>query len=238
MAQSTSVMISEIAEAISTGTPIPAIKKKVSLSEAYVLQHDVTRTVTGAKVAGVKAGVTAPAAQQFFSLDHALLGSIYEHGRLEQNSVIDFVAGRIVECELAVLIDQDGQPISVAPAIEFVRVNFERPEDMTAANLVLCNLGAEGFLVGDFLPWDKASEDLSVSLWRGSDVVNQADMSDAIGGPVHAAPWMYTEAIKRGFPLSGNTLLLTGACGTVVPAEKGQYLAEYGPLGKVEFEVQ
>lgn len=231
-------LASGIAEAILNGAPLPAINKAYSLNEAYILQHAVTRAVTATNVAGIKAGVTAPAAQEFFGLDHALLGSLYDAGQVEQNGSIDFVPGRLIECELAVLVDKNAQPISVAPAVEFVRVNFERPEDLTAANLVLSNLGAELFIVGEFLPWERAGEEISVSLWRGSDVVNQADMFEALGGPVEAAPWMCDEAIKRGFRLNGNTLLLTGACGTAVAADKGHYVAEYGSFGKLTFEVK
>lgn len=238
MGEADKSLVLEIAKAISDGAPLPAIDKAYSLSEAYVLQHDVTHAVSAGCVAGIKAGVTAPAAQQFFGLDHALLGSLYAAGRVENGAAIDFVAGRMIECELAVLVDQNARPIAVAPAIEFVRVNFSRAEDLTAANLVLCNLGAERFLAGDFLPWERASEEVSVSLSRETVIVNQADMADALGGPVAAAPWMCGEAIKRGFSVKENTLLLTGACGSAVPADKGHYVADYGAFGKIEFRIE
>ncbi len=62
-------------------------------------------------------------------------------------------------------------------------------------------------------------------------------MSDAIGGPEKSVPWIWNEASSRGFETRGDTLLLTGACGAVVPGERGHYKADFGALGTIEFEI-
>jgi 2-keto-4-pentenoate hydratase len=62
-------------------------------------------------------------------------------------------------------------------------------------------------------------------------------MSDSLGGPETAVSWIVQEAEARGFSLGKETLLLTGACGKVVPAEVGEYNADFGPLGSIGFEI-
>lgn len=216
---------------------LPEYPEALELDEAYRIQHQVTAALASGNTGGIKAGVTTEAAQQFFGLNHALIASLYGDGRRSAGCTIPYLAGRTLECEVAVLVDAEGEPTAIAPAIETVLLNFARPEDLTAANLVACNLAAELFIVGEFIPWSGAFADLSMQLKRDGEKVNQAEMNDALGGPAKAAQWMWHEAQKRGFCCGEQTLLMTGACGATVPAEAGEYLGEYGPLGELRFTI-
>lgn len=226
-----------LAAAIKSHAPLPAFTDTLSLDDAYALQHQVTQARTGGQIGGVKAGVTAPMVQAYFKLDHALIGSLYADGRHSTGCSLTYLEGRAIECEVAIIVDEDGRPKSVAPAIEIVFVKFSQQADMTAPNLVACNLGADLYIVGDPVPWDPAFNATKVVLTCGDETVNEADMTDALGGPESAANWMWKEVRARDFPLSGGTLLLAGACGTVVPAKPGHYAADFGALGKIEFEI-
>ena len=42
----------------------------------------------------------------------------------------------------------------------------------------------------------------------------------------------------EGLDAGEGTLLLTGACGQVVPGGGGFYRADYGPLGDIVFEIE
>ena len=182
-------------------------------------------------------GVTNPQAQAFFSIDHALLGSLYADARRAAGDTIPYIKGRSLETEFAVLVDGDGKPSAIAPAIEVVFVSFERQGDMSAPNLVFSNLGADLFLVGDFLPWDSRHQGVRATLSRDGEVVNEASMDDALGGPTQALPWIWGEMERRRYPIAGETLIMMGACGAVVPAEPGSYTADYGPMGSLVFTV-
>lgn len=224
--------------AIRGNNPLPPFEDSLSLDEAYALQHEVTKHRAGDEVGGIKAGVTAPPIQGFFGLDHALIASLYADGEFESGDTLEYVNGRKIECEFAVIVDETGLPKSIAPAIEIVYVKYERDSDMSAASLVASNLGADLYMVGEFAPWDDAFAELTVTLTRDGDVVNTAPMTDALGGPRTGAKWMWVEAMKRGFKTDGHTLLLIGACGMPVDAEPGNYKADFGVLGSVEFIVQ
>lgn len=227
-----------LAQAIKSHTPLPEFDLELDLQEAYRLQHEVTALRAPGSIGGVKAGVTASMVQQFFGLEHALLASLYADSQFGNGETIPYLEGRNVECEVAVIVDKDGVPKALAPAIEIVYVKFARDADMSAPSLVASNLGADLYMTGAFLPWDESLNDVSVELKRDGEVVNAASMTDALGGPVPGADWMWREARKRAFVCKGEeTLLLIGACGNVVPAEKGRYSADFGRLGKVDFAV-
>ena len=235
--KNTEGLISSIARAIESRTQLPPIDVELTLSDAYGLQHQLTKQLSPEGRGGIKAGVTAPGAQKHFGVDHGLIGSLYGGSQLEDGCRLPFVRGRMLECELAVVTDRDGTPKAIAPAIEIVLVQFARPEDMTAANLVLSNLGADGYIVGEFQAWAPPYSEVSVELRRDDEVINQAAMSESLGGPEASVPWICQEAWSRGFAISADTLLLTGACGKVLPAEVGHYSADFGPLGQITFEI-
>ena len=231
-------LVSGFANAIKTHTPLPEITQTFDLTAAYALQHQVTALISTQGVGGVKLGVTNPQAQAFFGIDHALLGGLYGDGRLGSGAAIQQLEGRGLETEFAVLVDGDGQPMAIAPAIEIVFVSFSRKSDMTAPNLVVGNLGADLFLVGDFLPWDSLHSDVTATLSRNGEVVNEASMNEALGGPTAALPWVWEEMKIRGYPRQEDTLIMMGACGGVVPAEIGNYQADYGPMGTLQFTIE
>lgn len=230
-------MINGVVNAIKAHTPLPELDVQYDLDEAYGLQHKVTSLVSPDRIGGVKLGVTNPQAQAFFGLDHALLGSLYADARLKPGDTIPSLEGRALETEFAVVVDRDGQPRAIAPAIEIVLVSFSRKSDMSAANLVLSNLGADLFLVGDFMPWDSPHTDVTATMTRDGETVNETSMNEALGGPTAALPWIWAEMQARGYPVQDETLIMMGACGNVVSAENGVYSADYGALGSVEFSV-
>ena len=224
-------------EAISSHTPLPEFDEGLSLEEAYELQHAVTIARSPNGVSGIKAGVTSQLAQSFFKLDHALIGSLYADARREIGCAIPFLKGRALECEVAVLVDGNGTPKQIAPAIEVVFVSYSRQSDMSAASLVACNLGADLFIVGEFLPWNPKFNLVPIELKYEGEVVNTSNSTEALEGPEAAVAWMWEEAIRRGFKPTDDTLILTGACGTVMQADAGRYEATFGALGNLHFHV-
>ena len=225
------------AAAIGSGARWPAFEEGLDLEAAYRLQHQITRAVTGGNPGGIKAGVTAAPIQQLLGLDHALIASLYGSGRIETGGVLPFAEARLIECEVAIKIGDDGLPRAIAPALEFVRLCFSRQSDMNAANLVASNLGTERFVVGDFVPWRDALKVLPIELHRDGEIIMETDSAQALGGPAKAGPWLWSEAIRRGHSADPDTIFLVGACGVTPPAEQGRYRASFGELGELEFSV-
>jgi 2-keto-4-pentenoate hydratase len=119
-----------------------------------------------------------------------------------------------------------------------VSLNFARATDMNATNLLAANLGAEFVVLGEFQPWKEELDALAISLLHNGAFVNSAGVQDALGGPSSSAGLICSEARVRGYDLAPDLILMTGACGQVVPAEKGKYEAAFGSLGSVHLKVE
>jgi 2-keto-4-pentenoate hydratase len=211
----------------------------LDLATAYQLQHIVSQYRSPNGVSGIKAGVTAKPVQKHFGLDGALLASLYDDAMLASGKELEYVEGRLLESEVALQIDlNSGDPIAIAPAFEIVAVRFASPEQMSAANLVACNLGADRYVVGEFIPWQAEYNDIALTLKRDGEVVNQTVIGDALDGPLPGAKWLVTEARRRGFTLDKTFTYMMGACGTTLPLEVGQYEADYGALGSLSLQVR
>jgi 2-keto-4-pentenoate hydratase len=227
-----------IASAILVGAPLPAFDVILTLDEAYGVQHDVLGRCAPEGLAGIKAGMTSSASQSFFGIDKFLLGGICPKTVQASGWAVPFRAGRLIECEVALRVDGEGRPIACAPALELVSLNFERETDMNATNLLAANLGAEFIVVGDFRPWKDEFDALSISLLHNGMAVNSGEVKDALGGPSLSAGLIWSEACTRGYDLTPDLILMTGACGQVVPAEKGRYEVDFGALGLVHLDIK
>ncbi len=227
-----------IATAVAEGKPLPRLPENLSLDEAYQRQHLVTEFRSPGGIAGIKAGVTAKNVQAFLEIDEALIASLYEGTKLNSGVSLPFVEGRLIETEVALRIDASGHLLSIAPALEIVAVRFQDPSEMNAANLVMCNLGADLFVVGEFKPWDPAFDDLAVTLVKDGGLMNETNVNDALGGPGAGAKWVLNEANKRGFTVGDDTVFMMGACGKAMAVEPGHYFGDYGVLGNIELTVE
>ena len=226
-----------VAAAIRAGKTLPKLPAGLDMDAAYTMQRAVVEAVAGQSVAGLKAGMTAPAAQAAFGLTGPIIGSLYQAGWLTPGAAVASGAGVSLECEIGILVDGDGAPQSAGPVIEVPRMAFADDADRTGANLVACNIAADRFIVGAQLPWRDVYGDVRIALTRDGETVTAAPASDALGGPHAALAWMLDEAHKRGLRIADGMLLITGACGGIHPALPGAYVADYGDLGRIEFEV-
>ncbi len=230
-------LIERLAAAIAAGAQWPKMPAGLSLDQAYAMQKRVVAAVSGGAVAGLKAGMTAAAGQQAFGLTHPLIGSLYERGRLAPGVVFAGGAGVSLECEIGLVVDADGAPKTAGPVVEVPRLAFADDEDRDGVNLTAGNIAADRFIVGAQRPLRDSYGDVAITLTRDGEQVCAAPASDALGGPQAALAWMLGEARARGLAVRDGMLLITGACGGIHPAVPGNYVADYGDFGRIEFTV-
>ena len=230
--------VDDLADAIREREAFPAMPAELSLDEAYEIQKPVVEAVADGTIAGWKAGMTAPAGQAAFGLEHPLIGSLYRWGRLENGATIDMVPGVKLECEIGITIDANGEPKSAGPVIEVPRMMWNSAADAKGSNLTATNIAAYHYVVGEQQPMRDDYDQLSVTLTRDGETVCAASLADALGGPLQALDWMLNEARVRQMTPAEDLLLITGACGGIHDGEPGNYVADYGPLGTIEFTIQ
>ena len=238
---STDRFVAQLADAIKAKSIWPEFPSGVTLTEAYSLIPHLTSLISGEQSAGIKAGVTNRDLQALFGLEEPLLGLLYQQSEIENAATLPHTASRRIECELAMQLNSDGNPISIGPAVEFVRLDFCRPEDLTPGNVTLCNLGADQFILGDMGAWDSfdftALADIEIELMRDGEVILTASPLDSFGGPKPALNWCANKANSLGFTIPEGGVLLAGTNGAAMEADPGHYQASYGPLGTIEFTI-
>ena len=231
-------LVNALSSAIRNRESFPAMPAELSLEDGYAIQKQVIANVADGAVAGWKAGMTAAAGQAAFGLKHPLIGSLYSWGQLENGASVDMVSGIKLECEIGITIDANGAAKSAGPVIEVPRMMWNSPDDAKGSNLTATNIAAYQFIVGEQQPIRDDYAELSVKLTRDGETVCEASLTDALGGPEPALDWMLNEAKTRDMTPAADMLLITGACGGIHDGEPGSYVADYGPLGTIEFTIK
>lgn len=230
-------LITQIISAVQTRSTLPKFPESLTVAEAYAIQHQVVASLGGESVIGLKAGLTSVASQQSFGISHPILGRLFESGRLFSETTLQFTAGRFLECEIGICVDASGVPSSVCPVIELPRLAFALPTDASGPNLIACNVAADRYIQGDCVESLTSFADRSVELKRDGKTMFHANLTEPLGGPFESLAWMVRESQSRGFSVPDEALMLTGACGGIHPAVPGSYVADYGCLGNIEFEI-
>jgi len=234
------VLINALANAISAKTQLPEFPAGITVAEAYQYIPDLTQRVSDGP-AGIKAGITNTDLQRLFGLEEPLIGLLYKNSEIQSGNSLPYSPHRRIECEMAVTFNAVGDPISVGPAIEFVSLDFARPEDMTPGNVTLCNLGADQFIRGEMSAWDSFDftglADIDIELKRDGEVILATSPLDSFGGPKPALDWCVNKANSLGFTIPQGGVLLAGTNGAAMEADPGHYEVSYGPLGTIEFTI-
>lgn len=228
----------DLAEAIKSITTFPEFPEGLSLEDGYDIQSRIVERVAGRNIAGLKGGATNAKMQSMLGIKDALIARLYEDGRLSPGAVLPYHPKVVLECEIGILIDASGSPKAAGPAIEVACMNFSKPEEMNGPNFVACNVAALQFIPGELQDWRDTYADIAITLTRDGETVLEGKPSDALGGPHEALAWMKKEAQARKISLADDMYLMTGACGGAIPAARGQYVADYGSLGRIEFSVE
>ena len=232
-----SELVQSLARAIRERTTFPPLPENLTLEDAYAMQAKLVQAVSGGDIAGYKAGLTAPAGQAQFGIDHPLIGVLYNSGRMQSGATFSSGPGVMLECEIGVVIDADGNARTAGPVIEVPRAAWDSQADATGINMAASNIAAYRFITGEQGPLRDDYDDLGVTLTRDGETVTQAPLNEALGGPLPALQWMTSLARELGRPLRDGMLMITGAVGGIQPAQPGEYVADYGVLGKITFTV-
>ena len=234
-------LVDSLANAIASKSTLPEFPSGISVKEAYQWLPELTRRASKGMPVGIKAGITNTDLQQLFGLDEPLIGLLSESGEVQSGSVLTHSPHRLIECEMAVTFNADGSPIGVGPAVEFVSLDFARPEDMTPGNVTLCNLGADQFICGEMVAWNEFDfnrlSSLKIVVTRNGETLQTASPLDSLGGPKTAHKWCMTKAKSLGFNLPEGGILLAGTNGSALPGEPGNYEIDYGYLGSIRFSI-
>ncbi len=228
--------IDAIASAVLSRQPLPPMTCSI-VDDGYRVQRALTAQLNAGRGGDLKAGVTATSTQQQLGIDGPLAASLYVDGRLESGCTLTVTEGQELECEIAVITDGSGKPLGLMPAVEVVYLAFSRAEDLSIANAVAANLGADRYICSEVVRWDESLTQVPICVCRDGVEIATMSNSYSFGSPASGAAWLVDEGRKRGLwsDSEQQRVLLLGTCGDPIPARPGQYRIDFGPLGTVDF---
>ena len=222
--------------------------------QAYRIQRDyVTLRQKHDPVAGYKAGLTSTAGQAKFNVTQALSGVLFSSGHVNDPAAIRLAdAGKLMlETEIGFVLAQPiTNPIeeltdlkqaieSVVPVIELPDLNYAMPKSLSGVDLIAANVASHQFLLGNKQPLAEVGDinQISTSLSFNQKLLFSGKATDALGDQWQALKWLVNQLVSQGYQLSAGDLLITGALGKMIPAQAGDYQADFGTLGPVNFSV-
>jgi 2-keto-4-pentenoate hydratase len=208
-------------------------------------------------VVGFKLGLTNPAIQQRFGIDHPIRGTMF-HATLRATSGAEiearFAAMPVLEADMLMRIGMGGVETAlndhaalirhvdqVIPFIELPDLVYAPEYRPSLGDLIAVNVGARLGVVGkpiavshspDFIA---ALGRMSVSLHQDGREVSRAPGAAILGHPLNALAWIARDLARDGRPLRAGDIISLGSFSPPQPVAAGQaWAARYEGLGEAQ----
>ena len=241
-------------------TQLSAIRPDATLADAYDVQKrfvdKVAKTHKG--IAGYKGAVAGEAGQKALKLNGPLSAVLFRDGWLEAavkpaillakfpgtkiETEVGFVIGKAIIRPINDVDALKAHVEAIVPVIELPAGKLEPTQPMVALDLAAANVLSANYIVGRRNPVAKVNPNratirLARRLAKGDEEKNKTT-----GAAAHRGQWQnllhqVNHALGQGREIQPGHLILTGALGKIPPAEPGDWTADFGELGKVEFSI-
>jgi len=208
-------------------------------------------------VVGFKLGLTNPAIQQRFGIDHPIRGAIF-HATLRATSGAEiearFAAVPVLEADMLVRIGMGGVEAAlndhaalirhvdqVIPFIELPDLVYAPEHRPSLGDLLAVNVGARLGVVGKPIAVTPSAEfiaalgRMSISLHQDGREVSRAPGAAILGHPLNALAWIARDLARDGRPLRAGDVVSLGSFSPPQPVVAGQaWAARYEGLGEAQ----
>ena len=208
-------------------------------------------------VVGFKLGLTNPAIQQRFGIDHPIRGSIF-HATLRASSGAEidarFAAVPVLEADMLVRIGMGGVETAlnhhaalirhidqVTPFIELPDLVYAPDHRPSLGDLLAVNVGARLGVVGRPIAVTPTADfaaalgRMSISLQQDGREVSRAPSAAILGHPLNALAWIARDLAREGRPLREGDMISLGSFSPPQPVVAGQvWTARYEGLGEAQ----
>jgi len=234
--------------------PIPPIVADLgtgNVDAAYQVQAELThrRITAGCRLVGRKIGLTSVAVQQQLGVGEPDFGALFNDmetecgGHIETSTLIQ----PRIEAEIALVLDRDLERADttmaelmraiafVVPALEIVDSRIADWK-ISIVDTIADNGSSARFVLGNTIR-KLTDVDLLTSgmmMTRNGTTVSVGSGAACLGHPLKAALWLVRKLAGAGEPLRAGDVVLTGALGPMVGAQKGEeYEARISDIGTV-----
>ena len=112
-------------------------------------------------------------------------------------------------------------------------------ENLKGVDIIAANVSAVEFIAGRERSFTGLElKEISVSLTLDGEVINEGKGSDAMGDPWNSLQWTANKTLDQCWKIEPGQIIITGALGQVIPGKAGEYVADFGELGEISFEIR
>ncbi len=231
--------------------PISLLNQDITLEEAYCGQEKVNFLINRKykdKI-GYKVGFTSKKIQKMFDITEPATGVIYKHMFLENNSTLVDSLGKKVFIEPDFLVIVKSEKImsaktdleilenlySIHPFVEIISMKFDENKKVNGNMIIASNMLATYMVMGKevlvmpnqgFL--NKINNIYTIFTKNKKSILQEAPVSNLMGGPVNVLRWLIDDFNKKGIQLKKNDRISLGSVGNIFPLErKSKYVYEF-----------
>jgi 2-oxo-hept-3-ene-1,7-dioate hydratase len=216
---------------------------QLTLQEALCAQAKVVRRLRASlgPVVGYKAGLTNPAMQKRFGVDHPVRGVLLRGMLVKSGAEVPatFGARPFFEADFILVVKDDGlaratslreaaESIShIVPFMELPDLMVDPKVTLTGPGLVAMNVGARLGVLGEPIPMQTTDEFIdalaSMTVVLGQDGVelHRGPGSVIMENPLNSAMWLARDLEKAGIRLKPGDLLSLGSFLPIQPPKAG-----------------
>jgi 2-keto-4-pentenoate hydratase len=230
------------------------VMRNLTLAGAYRIQDRIVsaRQATGDQIAGYKCGLMSMKSLIDKHVGEPLTGALFASGELEDGARVSLHAFRrgVIEMKVGYIFaapitgpmanvqDLKTRVGSVAAVVELPDIAYRNADAYTAADMAAANISSAKFVRGAQHEFSDLDVDgLQVELRRGDRVITRGVGRDSLGGQWASLLTVVNLIVARGWSITAGQLVLTGKIGDKIPLDEGAYQADYGPLGRVGFQI-
>jgi len=251
------VWADKLMQAYQQGTSLPLLSTHfpdLTSAMAYQIQQAyVEKRLTQDKIAGFKAGLTSKTSQVKFGVDEPITGVLFASGKNSDGITIEskkfknlyieaevgFITGKTITQTVANVTELQNYLQTILPVIELPDVNFENNEQLKGVDIIAANVSATQFVMGKDQSLQQLEPNvITMKFFHDGKLVNTGRASEVLGDQWLSLLWLINTVISQGYQIAPHHLFITGTLGKMLPGKPGKYVADYGNLGKVTFEIK
>jgi 2-keto-4-pentenoate hydratase len=211
------------------------------------------KLLQGNSIAGYKAGLTTAAQLERFKAPGPASAPLLKSGMMEIADpktpfTLKSFPGMMLEVEFAFKTAapvespvQDEEALkkliaSVHAGIEVPQLYFADMSQLGFFDLTAAGVGSKRFVVGPPHETQLDLDSMEVVLSRDGTAVVEGKGTDVLNGQWKTLLWLVNNTLAHGGRIEAGQYLLTGAMGSMIPAQPGKYTAAY-PFDTLTFEV-
>lgn len=236
-------------------SPITDFSRDISNGEAYEVQKRIVtyRLANVGHIVGYKGGLMSARSLSDKHVNQPITGVLFLSGALSSPAIADlcgyrraafemkigYVFGATVKRPVATVDKVKTLVSAVRPVVDLPDIAYRDENSYGAIDMIAANISSSRFVEG--APIKPSTTDLgalTASISRDGTPITQGKGSDSLGDQWESLRTLINIIIANGNHIEKGWIILTGKIGGKGVAMPGQYLAKYGPLGDVRFQIR